>query len=172
MKHEFHFVLNARMMKDIFKISKKLDKSISSTVGHIIKTINPILERYHFIYPENKNDGKYRLINGKKHIHVYMDEIDYRRIKQVFAHMYIYSMAIIIRRMIEIFIKETKKNSLNKFAKIMKKYEGIHKIKFGKVQKKWKKYDLFLQMSYDESIKKHYKTLFTNDFTLLGFEFY
>jgi hypothetical protein len=171
MKHEFHFILNPIMKDEINKISKMLDKSISSTVNHILRIINPMLERYHYIYPENKNDGKYRLINGKKHIHVYMDENDYRRIKHVFAHMYIYSMAIIIRKMIQVFITGVKKHGLNKFEKIMKKYTGIHNAKFGKIQKKWKKYDIFIQMSCKKSIKQRYKITFTNNYTLLGFEF-
>jgi hypothetical protein len=170
MKHEYHFILSKRMKADIIKLSKKMDKSISSTIAHIITILNPMLERYHYIYPENKRDGEYRLVNGKKHIHAYIDEIQYRKTKQVFAHMYIYSMAIIVRRMIEIFIREADKHGLKKFEKIMKKYERIHKAKFGSEQRKWKKYDAYLQMSYDESSKELYKTTFTNNFTLLGFE--
>jgi hypothetical protein len=171
MKHDFHLMVNSKMKREIIKISKKLNKSISSTIVYIIKTLNSMLKRYHFIYPESKKDGKYKFINAKKHIHIYMNETDYRMIKHIYANMYIYSMAIIIRRMIEIYIAKVKEHGFDKFHKIMKRYDKMNKIKFGRAQKKWKKYDLFIQMSHDKSIKQCYKTIFTNNYALLGFEF-
>jgi hypothetical protein len=171
MKHEFHFVLNKKMKKEIIVLSKKLKKSMSSTIVYIINNLNPILERYHYVYPENKEDGRYRLINGKKHIHIYMDEVDYRRIKQVFANMYIYSMAIIIRRMIRIYIDEINRYGIKRFEKIMLKYGKINDVKFKREgRKKWEKYEIVQQMSYNKVRNKLYKTTFTANYTLLGFE--
>jgi hypothetical protein len=170
MKHEFHMVLNSKIKDEIEDLSIHLNKSISSTVVFIIKAITPFLEKYHFESPENKEDGKYRLIDADEDLYIYLDENDYRMIKHIYSHMYIYSMAIIIRKMITIFLDGIKKQGFENFIGMMNRLALKFRKKFAGLGC-WEKRERrkTAQMRHESTIQL-YKITFSSDFSIKKFE--
>ena len=169
MKHSFHLTVNSEMKKLIIEFSKKLNLSISSGIIYIIHIIYPLIKKYHNFGEEGLN-GQYRFINASSNIHINMDINDYRIIRKIHNDMYIYSMAIIIRWMIEEFFKGIKKYGFIKFLKIMQRFGNIEECRLKRI-KQFKKYEAYKHMSHPYSYNDKYKLIFSEDYTLLGFEF-
>lgn len=168
MKHDFHLVMNYKIKNSIIALSKYLNTSLSSTIVYIIKTIFPMLTKYHNFSGEDYN-GKYKFIDADSDIHIYMKEDDYRRIRKVYNDMHVFSMAIIIRWMIEEFLLGVKKFGFVRFLKIMQRYGNIEMSRVLRI-KHWWKYEVFKHMSYSPGQYGRYKLTFSEDWTLLGFE--
>jgi hypothetical protein len=168
MLHDFHFVLKSRMKDKIFILSKKLDLSLSAAVVFMLKTMEPMLDYYHFIREENKDEGRYQQFDAEEDMHVYMEKSDYRKLKLVFAHMYIHSMAIIIRKMIDLFIEGVKKYGFNEFIEIMEEYKEGQDGAFayaGSWDKRVKK-----ELSHLKEIPRFCRLTFSDDLTLISIE--
>jgi hypothetical protein len=169
MKHDFHLVLKSEMKNKILNFSRIKNISLSATVILILKRTKPILQKYHYLNQESKKNGKYSIINADSDIHVYLEEEDYKMMKHIYANMNVYSMAILLRKIIDLFFK-----GINKFGiKLFFKKLDFVKIKYNerfKKLKKWDKYCNKKQLSHLLSKNLLYKLTFSTDYTLLGFE--
>jgi hypothetical protein len=106
MKHEFHFVLNQKLYFKLLKKSKCLNKDLSKTIVVAFEKLNTFIEKNHFI---SKEKGcKYKHLADKEeklcHIHCYLPEHFYRKLKHIYNDLNVYSMAQILRKIIEFFL--------------------------------------------------------------------
>ena len=168
MKHKFHFVLNSKLKKNIISISNKIELNISSTVVYIINLIYPLLEKYYYFIEED-NRGCYKYINADSNIYVFIDNNDYRKIRKIYNDMFVFSMAILIRWMIEKFLDGINKYGFERFIKILQRYGSIHNIKIHRI-KCWKKYKNDKHMLHKSIFCEKYRMTFGTNYTLLGIE--
>ncbi len=122
MAHDFHFVINKKMRKKIINYSKKRKKSISKTILEIINIISGLWKKNDISCRDN---CKYSKINWDSHIHLYLEESDYIKLKQLHSEYNVFSIAKLIRKMIsfffELFLKTNDTNN-DKVIKEQKKY--------------------------------------------------
>jgi len=168
MNHRFHMVLNIEMKNIIIDFADLLNKNVSEVIILIIDTMEPLLKKHYYTDIECMI-GNYKKIEADVDIKIKMDINKYKFIKQVHNNMHTFSMALIIRWMIEEFIKGVEKYGLEDFIRIMNKFDRIYLTKFNKI-KNWKKNITGHMSSYittDESVK----LIFNKQYTLLAFEF-
>jgi hypothetical protein len=123
MNHEFHFITGEKMYSELNNLSGELNKSLSKTISFIFEKVFVLTERHHLMSEENQSmyfkvadDEEERL-----HIHAYMKHSIYRKLKQIHQDLNTYSMAQIIRRVIEVFLKGCKNYGLKRFIEKIEK---------------------------------------------------
>jgi len=97
----FHFVINSDMHKKIVNYSKLQGKTMSKIIEEIIEKTIAIVRFRHYFDEEEKNE--YPKINWSKRIVVKLKKNDYRELKLVHANLNVFSMAKIVRFMIDYF---------------------------------------------------------------------
>jgi hypothetical protein len=132
MKYDLHCVLNEKLLFDLKNISVDLKtKSISGTIVSVIETFMPYLEKYQNEFQNRKSE--YKLIAKKNekrhHFHVYFPDNIYRKLKELHQYLNFYSMAQIIREMLQLYINEFYKNGIDKVQK-----------KITEIRNKWAKW--------------------------------
>ena len=105
---EFHFVINPNMHNKIKNYCKTKKISQNKSIREIITTMIPFIRNLHFF--EKEDNCKYRIIGGKKNIHLYFDDELYRELKLIHSNLNYYSIAILVRDMIENFFIHFNKN--------------------------------------------------------------
>ena len=165
--HKYHFVLNHKMKEEIILFSKKIDKSISKTIIYIIKLLYPILENYQYFYNEDQSYG-YKIINADEEVYIYMDRLDYRKIKFITRNMFVFSTAIIIRKIIQSFLSGLGKYGFEKFLKLIQRYNNLYFFKLLRL-KKWKK-NLCKHLQINTTRIEKYRFTYTNNYTLIGID--
>jgi hypothetical protein len=92
-------------------------------------------------------ESRYKKIAGDKekryHIHVYIPEAMYRQLKQMHEYLNFYSMAQILREIIEIYLRELLNNGIKK---TVKKFMGIIR-NWEKRKFVWKDKEILRQLS-------------------------
>jgi len=99
---DFHFAANSFIKKKIQQFGKKYNYNISQTIRSAIKTVSFYLDRKHYYEEEDRN--KYSRVYADCDIHLYISEEEYRKIKIIHANMNFYSMAKLVRWMIDLFL--------------------------------------------------------------------
>jgi len=102
MTHNFHFKLEINSIEKLKKIFNIKFESLSGKIKYIIKSSYKFIEKSHFTDKEKKSC--YKKINNNKNVHVYLKEEDYRRLKQIHQDLNYFSIAQIIRKIINKFI--------------------------------------------------------------------
>lgn len=97
----FHFVINSDMHEKIVNYSKSQGKTMSKIIEEIIEKTIAIVRSRHYFDEEEKNE--YPKINWSKRIVVKLKKNDYRELKLVHANLNVFSMAKIVRFMIDYF---------------------------------------------------------------------
>ena len=107
MLKDFHFVLNEKSDIKLIKLKNKLKKSISRTIVDIIEQMVPYLEKHGISFIDKKSryknvgkDNEYR-----KDIHVYMTIPLYKRLKKLHHDINYFSIAQLVRWIIETYLK-------------------------------------------------------------------
>jgi hypothetical protein len=170
MNHDFHYVTTQKMKNRILKLGGTKNLTLSATIVYIFKKIEPILDRYHYVYPEDNEIGKYGFIDADADIHVYLGEEEYRKLKLIHATMNFFSMAIILRWIIKLFFDCIDKYGCEKFDDLIERYQGINVTRFYKGERAWKKAAYFEHMSQKGTWYELFSLTFTNNYKLLGFE--
>jgi hypothetical protein len=90
MNHELHFILNEKTLKKLIEISLEMKiKSVSGTVVAIFDRLIPYLEKKQIEFQNRKSE--YKLVADLKekrcHVHAYLPEKLYRRLKEL--HQYL-----------------------------------------------------------------------------------
>jgi hypothetical protein len=134
MVNEFHFVLKKELKEKIKAISKNSKMNISKTIIFIIKIMKPLLERYFYQELKDKR-GEYQRFNATDHLHINFDERSYKILKHITDNLNIFSMAITLRKILEIFIKLVDKIGIDKVVEKLKRIRRIHLRKMGKINK-------------------------------------
>ncbi len=172
MIHEFHFVLRKNQKEKIKEMAKNLKMSKSKAVMYIIKIMKPFLER-HFYSSMKDYRSEYQRFGAQKHIHVFLDDKSYNIIKHITDNMYIFSMAITLRKILEIFIKLTEESGLKKVKMKLKRIRYRHLRRMINI-KSIKKDREFRQLSGQlPHVKNFYKYQvdFSRYYTVLNFNF-
>jgi len=102
MAHDFHFVVNKKMREKLINYSKKRRKSISKTILEIINIISGLWNKNDICCQDN---NKYSKINWDSHIHLYLEESDYIKLKTLHSEYNVFSIAKLIRKMINSFFE-------------------------------------------------------------------
>jgi hypothetical protein len=135
MNHEFHFIMREETYSELNKLSGELNKSLSKTISFVFEKMFVLTERHHLMSKEKQSmylkvsddDNEERV-----HIHAYMKHQIYRKLKQIHQDLNTYSMAQIMRRVIEVFLKGCKdygvKRFIEKIEKISKTWDEKKKI--------------------------------------------
>ena len=103
-EHELHIVVNSEMKKRLASIAKKFDISLSGLVAYILQIYTNRVKKIYCFGPEDGN--KYERIDGDSRIHVYLSKQDYRFLKKIHADLNFFSMGVLLRRIILLFLKE------------------------------------------------------------------
>jgi hypothetical protein len=131
MLHDYHFKLNEESKKKLKKISEDMGVSLSATIVVLFEKFLPFVEKNHFNSKEK--DSKYKIIANPKEkrfsVHSYIPENLYRKMKHLHHDLNIFSMAQVVRKMIDLFIFGYLKYGLNKFIEVLNKINDIWKNK-------------------------------------------
>jgi hypothetical protein len=103
-------------------------------------------------------------------MHAYLDEKTYNFLKHFTHNMYIYSMAITLRKILEIFVKCVDKYGLTDFVEWLKRIKNKHTLRMAKISKLKKVRHMSHSSNY---INKNfnYKIEFNHYFEIIGFNF-
>jgi hypothetical protein len=109
MKFDMHLVINEKMLKRLDNTTERMKlKTSSATIVAIFNLFLPYLENNQIKF--KNNESKYRLIANlkekRRHIHAYVPEDIYMRLKLLHGYSNFYSVAQILREIIKIYLKE------------------------------------------------------------------
>jgi hypothetical protein len=140
MKFDMHFVVNERLLKRLDKTTGKMKlKTRSATIVAIFNLLLPYLEKHQIKF--KNNESKYRLVadlkETRRHIHAYVPEEVYRRLKELHEYSNFYSIAQILREIIKIYLKKCFKlgveEAVKKLESLKRKWEMVKKMKMRKI---------------------------------------
>ncbi|MBN2545996.1 MAG: hypothetical protein JXB50_09370 [Spirochaetes bacterium] len=100
MIHNFHFKLEISTIEKLKKVSNL--KSLSGKINYIIKSSYKFIEKSHYF--EKEKESSYNRIKPSKNFHVYLHKEDYRRLKQIHQDLNYFSIAQILRTIINRFL--------------------------------------------------------------------
>jgi hypothetical protein len=106
MQHEFHFILNQKLYFELLKQSKLLNKNLSTTIVFAFENLNSSIEKNHLSSQEKGSKYKKITMPDEKnyHIHCYLPENLYRKLKHIHHDLNTFSLAQIMRKIIEYFL--------------------------------------------------------------------
>ncbi len=109
MIREFNFMIGKELQDKIEDYCKTKNISRNKCLTIILNMMIPLLKKEHFTGEERGN--KYEIITAVKRIHLYLDEKLYREVKLIHSNLDFFSMAGIVRFLIEDFFERVKKNN-------------------------------------------------------------
>jgi hypothetical protein len=168
-RHNFHFVLNRKMKDKISKLSEKLKLSKSNTVVYILNEELCVLNKYQFDLQENTENLNYQKIDWNSDLHIYMEKNLYRKIKHLADTVFSFSVAIIVRKLIELYFKMLGKcnGKIERVTKVFTRFYLMKVKKYGNILKNWDK-----NIENEQLCGKFYCYVRLNDkFTITGFKF-
>ena len=107
MTKEFNFMIGQELNKKIESYSNKKGIAYNDVIIVIFNIMLPLLKEEHFTGVERRN--KYERITAIKRVHLYLEEDIYREIKLIHSNLDFFSMAILVRFLIEEFFKRLEK---------------------------------------------------------------
>jgi hypothetical protein len=141
MKFDMHFVINERLLKRLDKTTGRMElKTRSATIVAIFNLLLPYLEKNQIKF--KNHESKYRLVAGIKekrcHVHAYVPEEVYMRLKEMHEYSNFYSIAQILREIIRIYLKECFKLGIDEALKKLENLKEMWKtMKKGRIGKKF-----------------------------------
>lgn len=159
--HRFQFVLTWRMKNEIKDIGRELGLCMHDTIVFMLEMMYPAMEKYHFMGKEA--DGKQEKIHWDTKTHIKIDLNLFKRIRLLHTHMNIYSIAIIVRKMIMLFIKHFRKGGLKRLRSLLMRFERIYFRKSSIYDKR----NLQAQLSTIASTATRYIFYFNKNFQLI-----
>jgi len=130
MIHNFHFKLEINTIEKLKRINNAKLKSMSGIIKFIIKSSYKFIEKSHFF--DKEENSYYKKINGNKNVHVYLNEEDYRRLKQIHQDLNYFSIAQILRKIINKFLFYYEKYGLEKLINKINFLTKMISLKFTK----------------------------------------
>ncbi len=118
---EFDFVLNQNLFEKINNLKDKKDKDLSTLIREIIIFMLPILKRKHLF--EKRRNKDYKFINATYRIRIYIPEEVYNELKLVHDHINSFSIAILIRELLELYFAGIEVEGEEKFEKRIEEWQ-------------------------------------------------
>ncbi|HOL57930.1 MAG TPA: hypothetical protein PLD75_10280, partial [Spirochaetota bacterium] len=113
--HEIHFVTTSKMKKKLAKIAKKEKISLSKLICYVSQKFSDRIKKRYCFGPEDEN--VYERLNADASIHFYLPQEDYRFLKKIHADLNFFSMAKLLRSILEVFIEEYERIGMLGFEK-------------------------------------------------------
>jgi len=152
MSHELHFILGKRLYNELIELSRVYKKSISKTMVLIFDSLDTFIEKNDLMAKEK--GSRYSIIdkeNNERHdVHCYIPETQYRKLGFTCQNLNFYSMAQVIRKLIEYFVRARLKYGFEDLVKKLNKIKELwNKMKKNYVREK----RIFLRQFDNDSIK-------------------
>ena len=168
MKHDFHFVLTIELKEYIINYASMNNMGISKAIIHIIEIMKPVLKK-HYLKDVKCQIGKYREFGADTNTHVYLDNTEYKFLKKIKNNLNIFSTAMILRWLLEEFFIGLCKYGIEKFLKIIERYNNIHYLD---KNKRWLNNNYIKQhMLLNLTNEIYMKLAFSKEYELLSIEF-
>ncbi|HOL56692.1 MAG TPA: hypothetical protein PLD75_03930 [Spirochaetota bacterium] len=119
---EFDFVLNKSLFDKIKYLKEKKNKDLSVIVREIILLMIPILRKKHLY--EKRRDKDYKFINATEKIRVFLPEELYNELKLVHDQLNSFSIATLIRELLEIYFAGIETYGEEKFMKMIQEIKN------------------------------------------------
>ena len=119
---QFDFVLNQSLFNKIRNLKEKKNKNLSVIVREIILLMMPILRKKH-IY-EKRREKDYKFINATEKIRVFLPEDLYNELKLVHDQLNSFSIATLIRELLEVYFIGIETYGEEKFIKMIQEIKN------------------------------------------------
>jgi len=163
----YHFVSKEEMLNKINEFSINLNLDRSKSIRLIIDTMMPLVDNY-IIFEQESGEFGYNEFGAEVDIRFYIDPNIYRKLRNVHGTMHSFSIAVLIRKMIELFFFFIEAKSftwlINTMNSSMKKILRI----FYKTGRLLKNTENIVHMFGEEQVEEHISLIFSNNYTLLG----
>ena len=164
---ELHFVVTSTMKKKLAKIAKIENISLSKLICYILQKFSDRIKNRYCFGPEDEN--VYERINADASIHFYLPKEDYRFLKKIHADLNFFSMAKLIRTILEVFIEEYEKMGMLGFEKKCSLMTLRLWLKVTGVKRWWKSREL---SHFEGNTTPFYKAIYNDCYQVIGFETY
>jgi len=121
----YHFVTKEDILNKIENFSNQIALNFSKTMRLIISTTMPLLD-YYTIFEQESSEFGYNKFGAEVDVRFYLDPNVYRKLKNTHGVMHTFSVAVLVRKMIELFFILVEAKGLDWVIKSMK--SGIKKI--------------------------------------------
>ncbi|HPP05456.1 MAG TPA: hypothetical protein PK351_11620 [Spirochaetota bacterium] len=165
--HELHFVVTSEMKEKLAKIAKKENISLSKLILYVLQKFSDRIKKRYCFGCEDEN--AYERINADAAIHFYIPKEEYRFVKKIHADLNFFSMAKLIRTILEIFIKEYERMGMIGFEKKCGIITLRLFLKITNIKRWWKSREL---SHFDGNTTPFYKAIYNNCYQVIGFETY
>jgi len=119
---EFDFVLNKSLFDKIKDLKDKKNKDLSVIVREIILFMIPVLRKKHLY--EKRREKDYKFINATEKIRVLLPEEIYNELKLVHDQLNSFSIATLIRELLEVYFAGIQIYGEEKFMKMIQKLKN------------------------------------------------
>ncbi|HOJ63342.1 MAG TPA: hypothetical protein PLE45_02870 [Spirochaetota bacterium] len=119
---EFDFVINQVLFNKIENLKKINNRNFSVIVREIILLMMPVLRKKHLYEKRRKKD--YKFINGTEKIRVFLPEEIYNELKLVHDQLNSFSIATLIRELLEIYFIGIETYGEKKFMQIIQELKN------------------------------------------------
>jgi hypothetical protein len=152
MLHDYHFVLNEKAYLKLIETAEMLGKSLSNTIVVLFENLSACVEENHF--EAREKNSRYKIISDpdekRFHVHSYIPEKMYRKIKQLHHDLNYFSLAQVLRELIDKFLAGCLKYGVKKFINLLENIQNIWEKK--KEYYKKMKINITRQLSYENNI--------------------
>ncbi|HOL57852.1 MAG TPA: hypothetical protein PLD75_09885, partial [Spirochaetota bacterium] len=162
----FEFVVNKDLYEKIKNLKNQKNKNLSAIVRDIMLKMAFFLTKKHIEEPIRKKD--YPRVNASKKIRTFLPEEVYNQLKMLHHQLNTFSMATLVREIMEVYFEGIEEYGEEKFMEIMKKVsEEIEMMRKNKVRVRKVGQDI------PHSVAKLYSYLmfFSQNFYLTEFQF-
>jgi len=165
--HELHFVATSEMKKKLAKIAKKENISLSKLICYVLQKFSDRIKKRYCFGSEDEN--VYERVNADASIHFYLPKEDYRFLKKIHVDLNFFSMAKLLRSILEIFIEEYEKMGMLGFEKKCSLVTLRLWLKLTEI-KRWRK---CRELSHFKgNFSPFYKAIYNDCYQVVGFETY
>jgi len=163
----YHFVAKQKMFNKIVNFSIKQQLNISKTMKLIIDTMLPLLD-YYIIFENESSEFCYNKFGAEVDMKFYIDTNIYRKLKNMHGVMHTFSVAVLVRKMIELFFILVDAKGLNWLMNAMR--SSIKKIIniLTKNIRLLKNTEYMVHMYGKDQIEECISMIFSKNYTLLG----
>ncbi len=165
--HELHFVTTSEMKEKLSKIAKKENISLSKLICYVLQKFSDRVKKRYCFGPDDEN--VYERIDADASIHFYLPQEDYRFLKKIHADLNFFSMAKLLRFILQIFIEEYERIGMLGFEKKCSLVTLRLWLKLTEI-KRWGK---SRELSHLKgNFTPFYKAIYNNCYQVIGFETY
>jgi len=167
----YHFVAKQEMFNKLNKFSNQINHNFSKVIRLIINTMMPLLD-YYTIFEQESGDFGYNNFDAEVDIRFYIDLNTYRKLKNTHGVMQTFSIAVLVRKIIELFFILLEAKGLKWIMNTMKC--GIKTIIniLCKNRRLMKNAENMIHMFGEEQMFEHICLIFSKNYTLLGVEYF